>query len=124
MDGLYALIAHMRAAARVSVLHHDPHLRGAAQTHIGALAQQDRINHVDLQGTTPAERGRQAGYTGHVLGELLAVGPDEDPRSVVSAWHDHGQTRAVLLEPGARHIGLAHTCDGFGQNRWSILLGA
>lgn len=120
---LDALIAAARGRAGAAALQFSPNLARAAQVQAQALAQGDFLTHGVVGAATPPERAAQAGYDGQVLGEVLSLAPDDDPQPVLAAWLEVTETRAVLLHPDIREIGLAWSASADGYVRWSVMVG-
>lgn len=69
----------------------------------------------------PGFRAREAGYLGQIKGEVLAE-TYESASNVASRLLEHPHTKAVILNPRARDVGIFGLCDSTGQTYWSILL--
>ena len=81
-------------------------LDSAAAEHAGDMARHDYFEHVDLQGKTPADRVRAAGYRGRLIGENIAYGPSS-AQEVMAGWlHSPGHCQNIM-DPRFTEIGLA-----------------
>ena len=80
-------------------------LNAAAETHARDMAVQQRAWHFGSDLTSPRERAFRAGYQGEVVGENLSEGSDSD-LTVLASWLDFADTRAVILDPRARGLGI------------------
>ena len=90
-------------------------LDDAAAEHAADMARHDYFEHVDLQGKTPADRVRAAGYRGKLVGENIAYGPNT-AQEVMSGWlHSPGHC-ANIMDPRFTEMGLA-TALGRGSRR-------
>lgn len=97
-------------------------LDAAADTHARDMSVQGRAWHFGSDLTSPRERAFRAGYRGEVVGENLAEGTDSD-LTVLASWLDFADTRAVIVDPTARGIGLGWHQDPSGKIWWVQLLG-
>ena len=98
-------------------------LNAAAATHARDMAVQGRAWHFGSDLTSPRERAFRAGYQGEVVGENLSEGSDSD-LTVLASWLDFADTRAVILDPRARGLGIAWYQEPSGKIWWVQLLGA
>jgi uncharacterized protein YkwD len=97
-------------------------LDAAAETHARDIAVQQRAWHFGSDLTSPRERAARAGYRGEVVGENLSEGSDSD-LIVLANWLDFADTRAVILEPSARGLGLGWYQEANGKIWWVQVLG-
>jgi uncharacterized protein YkwD len=97
-------------------------LNAAAETHARDMSVQDRAWHFGSDLTSPRERAFRAGYRGEIVGENLAEGTDSDLQ-VLASWLDFSDTRAVIVDPSARGLGLGWYQDATGKIWWVQLLG-
>ena len=97
-------------------------LNAAAETHARDMAVQQRAWHFGSDLTSPRERAFRAGYRGEVVGENLSEGSDSD-LTVLATWLDFADTRAVILDPSARGLGIAWYQEQTGKIWWVQLLG-
>ncbi|MEJ0005775.1 MAG: CAP domain-containing protein [Steroidobacteraceae bacterium] len=71
-------------------------LDGVAAEHAADMARHDYFEHVDLNGNTPADRVRAAGYRETLVGENIAYGPSS-AQEVVDGWlHSAGHCRNIM----------------------------
>lgn len=98
-------------------------LTAAAATHARDMAVQGRAWHFGSDLTSPRERAFRAGYRGEIVGENLSEGSDSD-LTVLASWLDFADTRAVILDPAARGLGIAWYQEPSGKIWWVQLLGA
>jgi uncharacterized protein YkwD len=87
------------------------------------IRRMGRATHTSPDGSDPPDRGLQAGYGGRILGEALAE-TRKGPEETINAWLAHEETRDVLLDPEARHVGVVGLSDATGLTRWDLVLGA
>ena len=97
-------------------------LNAAAETHARDMANQQRAWHFGSDLTSPRERAFRAGYRGELVGENLSEGSDSD-LTVLATWLDFADTRAVILDPAARGLGLGWYQEPSGKIWWVQLLG-
>ena len=97
-------------------------LNAAAETHARDMYVQQRAWHFGSDLTSPRERAFRAGYQGEVVGENLSEGSDSD-LTVLASWLDFADTRAVILDPSARGLGIGWYQDASGKIWWVQLLG-
>jgi uncharacterized protein YkwD len=97
-------------------------LNAAAETHARDMSVQQRAWHFGSDLTSPRERAFRAGYRGEVVGENLSEGSDSD-LTVLATWLDFADTRAVILDPAARGLGIGWYQEPTGKIWWVELLG-
>jgi uncharacterized protein YkwD len=97
-------------------------LNAAAETHARDMSQQQRAWHFGSDLTSPRERAFRAGYRGEVVGENLSEGSDSD-LTVLATWLDFPDTRAVIMDPTARGLGIGWYQEPTGKIWWVELLG-
>lgn len=103
-------------------LRYSAQLNAAAETHARDMSVQDRAWHFGSDKTSPRERAFRAGYFGELSGENIAEGTDTD-LVVLKSWLDFGDTRAIMLDPAARGMGLGWYKDVTGKTWWVQLVG-
>jgi uncharacterized protein YkwD len=111
-----------RAQAGAQPVRLSAELNAAAETHARDMSVQGRAWHFGSDLTSPRERAARAGYIAEISGENLAEGNDSD-LVVLQSWLDFADTRAVILDPSARGIGLGWFQDASGKLWWVQLLG-
>ena len=97
-------------------------LNAAAETHARDMADQQRAWHFGSDLTSPRERAFRAGYRGEIVGENLSEGSDSD-LTVLATWLDFADTRAVIVDPAARGLGIGWYQEPTGKIWWVELLG-
>lgn len=111
-----------RAQAGVPPVRLSAELNAAAETHARDIAIQGRAWHFGSDLTSPRERAFRAGYRGEIAGENLSEGSDSD-LVVLRSWLDFADTRAVIVDPSARGLGLGWYQEPTGKIWWVQLLG-
>ena len=87
----------------------DPVLCEVARAHSANMAKQGAMKH-DLDGKSPYDRIKAAGYRYAVAGENLAKG-DANPDDVMEAWMDSKDHREHILSPKFDEIGIGLAAD-------------
>src|SRR5438132_1909506 len=87
-----------RAKKKLPALKPNPQLFKAARGHSANMAKQEKMEHV-LDGKTPGQRARAAGYRGAWIGENIAAGEEWTLEGVVADWMDSKGHRANILSP-------------------------
>ncbi len=112
----------LRARAAAPPLQLNAELTAAAATHARDMAVQNRPWHFGSDGSSPIDRARQAGYRGTVLGETISE-TYESELETLAAWMARPDTRAVILDPQARDLGLAFFQEMSGKIWWALVVG-
>jgi uncharacterized protein YkwD len=112
----------VRAESGLAPVQLSAELNAAADTHARDMANQQRAWHFGSDLTSPRERAFRAGYRGEIVGENLSEGSDSD-LTVLATWLDFGDTRAVILDPSARGLGIGWYQEPSGKIWWVELLG-
>jgi uncharacterized protein YkwD len=97
-------------------------LNAAAETHARDMSVQGRAWHFGSDLTSPRERAFRSGYRGEVVGENISEGSDSD-LTVLASWLDFADTRAVIMDPRARGLGMGFFQDATGKIWWVQLIG-
>jgi uncharacterized protein YkwD len=100
------LVNQRRAEARLPRLRVDPRLVEAARQHAQDMARGGPFGHVGSDGTSPADRVRQAGYVFFTVGENVAAGMSS-PDEAVKDWMGSPEHRANILG-GYMQTGIAY----------------
>lgn len=113
----------LRTAAGVPAVALDPLLNAAAATHSRDMSIQNRPWHFGSDGSSPIDRLQRVGYTGQLVGEVISE-TYETENETLSAWMSDPTTRAVILNPSARRMGLAWLQEQSGKIWWTMVLAA
>ena len=98
-------------------------LSAAARTHSRDMSVQNRPWHFGSDGSSPINRAEDAGYEGRLLGENISESYEND-LATLSAWMDNTETRALILDPEAREIGIGWHQEQNGKIWWTFVAGA
>jgi uncharacterized protein YkwD len=96
----------------------DPRLQAAAQAHANDMATRGYFSHTSLDGRSPAQRVRAAGYPSSYIGENIAWGY-RDWNAAITGWMNSAGHRANLLRREYQDIGL-----GLNDRRYVAVFGA
>ena len=97
-------------------------LNAAARTHALDMAVQNRPWHFGSDGSSPVNRAEMAGYQGWLLGENISESFESD-LATLTAWMDNPETRALILDPQAREIGIGWHQEATGKIWWTFVAG-
>lgn len=115
-------VNRLRASGGIAPLALSPQLIAAARTHSRDMSVQNRPWHFGSDGSSPIDRVRRAGYGGRMLGENISE-TYENELVTLSAWMAQQDTRAVLMDPQARDLGLGWHQEPQGKIWWTLLTG-
>jgi len=82
-------------------------LRDAARGHSQDMATKNYFSHTSLDGRTPDQRVRQAGYTGGTIAENIAAG-DSTAQAVVDGWMQSTGHCENIMSGDLRVIGIGY----------------
>ncbi|MCL7430181.1 CAP domain-containing protein [Streptomyces sp. YS415] len=102
-DGVVRLVNQERAAAGLNALRTEEMLRQSSRAHSEAMAARDFFDHLDPDGTSPADRMYAAGYRFPGAENIAVHLPNA--WEVVRAWMASPGHRANILNPDFRAIG-------------------
>jgi uncharacterized protein YkwD len=93
-----------------------PHLVQVARAHATNMAKQEKMEH-KLDGKTPFDRLRDAGYRYARTGENIAAGDPEasTPPLVMKAWMESKNHRDNILQPDFTELGVGTARDRSGR---------
>lgn len=98
-------------------LRNNSSLSTAAQKHSEDMNAHNYFSHTGRNGSSPADRARDAGYNSTFIGENIARG-QRNPSAVVQAWmNSEGHCRNIM-NPNYRDIGV-----GYSNGYWTMMLG-
>jgi uncharacterized protein YkwD len=120
-DQVTALVNTERVKAGCGRVRTNEKLRTAARRHSQDMANQNYFSHDSLDGRSPWDRAKAAGYS-QPIGENIAKG-QRTPESVMDAWMNSAGHRRNILNCDARAIGVGLAFDG-NTPIWTQLFGA
>ena len=94
----------------------DPRLRKSARAHARDMGEEDYFDHISLDGRTPFDRMREAGFKQCAMGENIAAG-QPTPAAVMNAWMKSEGHCKNILEPNFDRIGIGYYESG-NQTEW------
>ncbi len=98
-------------------------LRCAARLHSKDMNDRDFTDHVNPDGSNPADRMRAAGYTGRTWGENIAWGQN-DPQAAVDWWMGSDTHCANIMSPDYSVAGVGfYRGDGEWGAYWTQTFG-
>lgn len=112
----------LRSAAGRAPVGLNAQLNAAAATHSRDMSVQNRPWHFGSDGSSPIDRVRRVGYTGHLVGENISE-TYETELETLAAWMDEPSTRKVILAPSAREMGLSWRQENNGKIWWTLVMG-
>lgn len=97
----------------------------AAQGHSRAMANENYFAHQGLDGDTPADRARGAGYRGRQIGENIAAGQGS-PSQAMQSWLASPGHCANLMNPMFTQVGAAYATNTRSELGiyWTMMFGA
>lgn len=113
----------LRQAAGVQQVILSSELNAAAATHARDMSVQNRAWHFGSDGSSPLDRARRAGFAGTLLGQNISE-TYETELETLAAWMQREDTREVILDPRATHLGISWHQDDNGKIWWTLLTGA
>jgi uncharacterized protein YkwD len=96
-----------RSFAPVPPVHLSDQLADVAYGHATDMAEHNYFEHEDLQGHTPADRVKAAGYAEKLVGENIAYGPTSADE-VVQGWLDSPGHCENIMDPRFAEMGIAY----------------
>ncbi|MFT4012433.1 MAG: CAP domain-containing protein [Paracoccus sp. (in: a-proteobacteria)] len=99
-----------------------PMLDAAAKAHARDMAAQNRAWHFGSDGSSPLDRIRRQGYSGHLIGENISETYENDI-TTLNAWMQNRDTRDVIMDPRATDVGIGWYQEPSGKIWWVLLTG-
>ncbi|MDO6590431.1 CAP domain-containing protein [Loktanella sp. D2R18] len=112
----------LRARAEVAPVELNAQLNAAAATHARDMSVQNRPWLFGSDGSSPLDRARRAGFQGRLLGENISESYESELQTL-AAWMAQSDTRAVILDPNARAMGISWYQESTGKLWWSMNFG-
>lgn len=117
IERLLAYINEARAQFELPAISESADLSAAAQKHTDDMAEAEHNQHTGSDGSIPADRFLQFGYTSGYAGEATAWG-FADPRQAVEFWVNSPGHRPIILNRYASEVGLGYTVDYTAPSVW------
>lgn len=112
----------LRSQSGMSPLTLSPALSAAAMAHSRDMSAQNRSWHFGSDGSSPLDRVRRQGYTGHLVGENISETYENDI-AALGGWMQTRDTRDVLMDPAAREMGMGWFQEPSNKVWWTALIG-
>ncbi|TCO73460.1 CAP domain-containing protein [Rhodovulum euryhalinum] len=112
----------LRQARGMGPLDLDSRLNAAAATHSRDMSVQNRPWHFGSDGSSPLDRVQRAGFRGEMRGENISE-TYETELETLAAWMEQPDTRNVVLDPQATHLGFAFFQEANGKIWWTMVTG-
>ena len=93
----------------------------AARDHSANMARNSRLDHF-LEGKSPSDRARAAGYASSGVAENIAWN-QQSPTEVLKSWMSSSGHRANILNRGYTEIGIAVAVNSRGERYWTQVFG-
>lgn len=113
----------LRQASGAAPLQLDAQLNAAAATHSRDMSVQNRPWHFGSDGSSPIDRVRRVGYTGRLIGENISE-TYETELETLAAWMGDPNTRNVVVDKSATHMGFSFFQEPNGKIWWTLVTGA
>jgi uncharacterized protein YkwD len=112
-----------REKEKLPPLRPNPLLFAAARGHSGNMARQDVMDHV-LDGKTPGDRVKDAGYRYSWVGENIAVTDGDTTARVFKGWMDSKGHREHILSDHFDEIGIGVARNDKGNIYYTQVFGS
>ncbi|MFC0202464.1 CAP domain-containing protein [Paracoccus rhizosphaerae] len=110
----------LRGNLSLAPLSPNPQLDAAALAHSRDMSAQNRAWHWGSDGSSPLDRTRRQGFSGHLIGENISE-TYENEIETLSAWMGTRDTRDVIMDPAATQLGFAWFKEPSGKVWWTLL---
>jgi uncharacterized protein YkwD len=112
-----------RAKQKLPALTVQELLTKAARMHSANMAKQGKLEHV-LDGKTPADRAKEAGYVATKIGENILKSDDKiTPAELVAAWMESPRHRENILRADVMQIGVGVVKSAKGDWYYTQMFG-
>ncbi|MFG3251185.1 CAP domain-containing protein [Streptomyces sp. NPDC048187] len=115
---MVAAVNRRRAEAGCAPVRLHKALNRAAGRHSAAMARAGRLTHTGADGSSPADRMREAGYRVGSSGENLTAGSGS-AQAAVAVWMRSAPHRHILLTCRYTHAGVGRA-KGAGGPWWTL----
>ena len=121
-DRVLGQVNTLRSGSGAAPLRLDPALAAASAAHSRDMAAQNRAWHFGSDGSSPLDRARRAGYSGHLVGENISESYENDI-ATLQAWMQERDTRDVIMDPSATTLGVAWYQEPSRKIWWTLVTG-
>ena len=121
-DRVLGQVNTLRSGSGAAPLRLDPALAAASAAHSRDMAAQNRAWHFGSDGSSPLDRARRAGYSGHLIGENISESYENDI-ATLQAWMQERDTRDVIMDPSATTLGVAWYQEPSRKIWWTLVTG-
>lgn len=104
------LINHEREKHGLPPVKASLELMRAAQVHAKSLSSDRFFEHGDLEGKSPGDRAKQAGYRWTLIAENIAAGQNS-PSEVMTTWMNSPKHKANILNARVMEVGVGYVSD-------------
>ena len=112
----------LRANIGAPAMMQNPMLDAAAKAHARDMAAQNRAWHFGSDGSSPLDRVRRQGYSGHLVGENISE-TYENELTTLNAWMQNRDTRDIMMDPRATELGIGWYQESSGKVWWVLITG-
>ena len=112
----------LRAASGMPPVELSAKLNAAAATHSRDMSLQNRPWLFGSDGSSPIDRAQRVGFTGRILGENISESYETELETL-AAWMNQQNTRLVILDPKAKHMGFSWAQESTGKLWWTLTMG-
>lgn len=110
----------LRANSGAGPLAANPMLDMASKAHARDMAAQNRAWHFGSDGSSPLDRARRQGFSGHLIGENISETYENDI-TTLNSWMQNRDTRDVVMDPRATELGIGWFQEPSGKIWWVML---
>lgn len=110
----------LRSNVGAAPLSENPMLDAASKAHARDMAAQNRAWHFGSDGSSPLDRIRRQGFSGHLIGENISETYENDT-TTLNAWMQNRDTRDVIMDPQANEYGIGWYQEPSGKVWWVLL---
>ena len=117
-----AQVNSLRAGSGAAPVQLNPQLTAAAEAHSRDMSAQNRAWHFGSDGSSPLDRVRRQGYSGHLVGENISE-TYENELTTLNAWMQNRDTRDIMMDPRATELGIGWYQESSGKVWWVLITG-
>ena len=79
------------------------------------------MSHTGVNGSRPYTRVKWAKYPGAFTGEIICVSGSKE--GAINMWMGSPPHMSIMMNSGAKHVGIAYRTSASGQNYWVAVFG-